>query len=262
MLVFDQLSDSSRFSGAFYDPVSDDWTPVAANSVMAQESPVVLAGGGILVLDELGGSGGILSARSNDWCSVSFGGATFGNLSLPATRAVWNGQRVLVWDSMNGYGGMYSVADDAWSSILTLHAVVGRYGAAATWSGDRLMVWGGYDGAQGPTYPGYLDSGASFDPATNRWASVSAVGAPAGRDTHLMVSDGSRVFVFGGYNLAGCETTGGIYDPSSDTWTRMLSAGAPCLRSGSFFNSALAFWADGRVVVLDSPDKIYSYVPE
>jgi hypothetical protein len=42
----------------------------------------------------------------------------------------------------------------------------------------------------------------------------------------------------------------------------MLSAGAPCLRSGSFFNSALAFWADGRVVVLDSPDKIYSYVPE
>jgi hypothetical protein len=81
-----------------------------------------------------------------------------------------------------------------------------------------------------PTQP---MEGALYDPATDTWAPINPVGAPATRAYYDVIAVDGKIVVWGGWEMAGVGTqewpdaTGGIYDPDLGTWTAIDGAGAP-----------------------------------
>ena len=95
---------------------------------------------------------------------------------------------------------------------------------------------------------GYVNTGGSYDPSTDTWASTSTAGAPSARDYHTAVWTGSEMVVWGGSDLpAGYLNTGGRYDPSTDTWASTSTAGAPAARqehTAVWTGSEMVVWGD------------------
>jgi N-acetylneuraminic acid mutarotase len=94
-----------------------------------------------------------------------------------------------------------------------------RASHSAVWTGSEMIIWGGNDG-------GYLNSGARYNPVSDSWSVISAVGAPAPRSRHTALWTGSQMLVWGG--TAG----GGRYNPATDTWLAMSLTGSPLPRYG------------------------------
>jgi hypothetical protein len=85
-----------------------------------------------------------------------------------------------------------------------------------------MIVWGG---------AGALNTGGSYDPATDTWTVTSTVGAPSGRRQHTAVWTGSKMIVWGGaYTSDTNFDTGAIYQPATDTWIATSTVGAPSAR--------------------------------
>jgi N-acetylneuraminic acid mutarotase len=126
-----------------------------------------------------------------------------------------------------------------------------------------MIVWGGY---------GYLNTGGRYNPSTNSWASVTAFGAPSGRNYHTAIWTGDRMIVWGGhtyipeYQQFG---TGGRYDPVSNSWTPTYSPGAP---EGRAYLPAVwtgnemivwggGFWTGGDGLYIEAVDTGGRYSP-
>ena len=95
-------------------------------------------------------------------------------------------------------------------------------GDPVVWTGKQLIVWG----SAGPNPNA---TGASYDPATDRWEDLPP--APAGpRDEHTAVWTGTEV-LFWGRSPAGAGPnngpTGLAYDPSERTWRVLPEAPIP-----------------------------------
>jgi hypothetical protein len=100
----------------------------------------------------------------------------------------------------------------------------------AVWTGTAMIVWGGKEGAA--PFNSYPDVGWRYDPVTDTWTTISAVGAPSGRFGHLAVWTGRVMVVWGGHDDSGHYfNTGGRYDPATDSWTATSTLGAPSARS-------------------------------
>ena len=118
--------------------------------------------------------------------------------------------------------------DDEWlTAISTTNAPSARRGHSAVWTGTEMIIWGGYNG--GSYWPSQasdcLVEGYRYDPATNSWSTISAVGAPSGRVEHSAVWTGSKMIVFGGTpNGSSTYSDGGAYDPATNTWSPIASA--------------------------------------
>jgi hypothetical protein len=97
-----------------------------------------------------------------------------------------------------------------------------------------MIVWGGDTPA-----------GGTYDPVSDSWTSMSAVGAPSARNGHTAVWTGSRMVVWGGSSTA----TGGVYDPATDTWTATSMVNAPSGRS-----EHTAVWTGSRMIVWGGSD--------
>ncbi|MBC7693652.1 MAG: hypothetical protein H7222_17940 [Methylotenera sp.] len=98
-----------------------------------------------------------------------------------------------------------------------------RYFTSSVWTGTEMIVWGGNNSG------GYLNSGARYNPSTNTWTLMSAVGAPSARAYALMVWTGTEAIVWGG--AAGTPfNDGALYNPTTDTWRPMSSTNAPSAR--------------------------------
>ena len=116
-------------------------------------------------------------------------------------------------------------------------------GFSAIWTGRKLILWGGYTGTAIPyTYFG----GAAYDPETNNWTPISAVGAPSIRASHVAVWTGAKMIVWGGYNDSEhWKNDGGAYDPETDTWSALPQNGSlPSPRQG-----AVAVWSGAKMIV-------------
>src|SRR5439155_5850824 len=59
------------------------------------------------------------------------------------------------------------------------------------WSGSEMIIWGGAS-------PGFLNTGARYNPSTNSWTATSNTNAPASRYLHTAVWTGSEMIVWGG----------------------------------------------------------------
>jgi hypothetical protein len=107
-------------------------------------------------------------------------------------------------------------------------------GHTAVWDGTRMHIWGGAtqdDIATPFPYTATFATGASYNPVTNYWDSISTVNAPTARMQHTAVWDGTRMIIWGGRtsNNNGTFTArndGAIWRPSGtekNEWTTISS---------------------------------------
>jgi hypothetical protein len=101
-----------------------------------------------------------------------------------------------------------------------------------------MLVWGGETEELGPGLTlGYLDryekvlgDGARYNPTTDMWRPISAIGAPAPRFQHLAVWTGTEMVIWGGIPSSTVDVPvmdAARYNPTTDTWTPMSLEGAP-----------------------------------
>ena len=193
-------------------------------------------------------SGGIYDPATNTWTQLT-------TLGAPSARtehtAVWTGARMIVWggadsSSTLNSGASYDPATDSWTPITTAGAPSVRRLHTTVWTGARMIVWGGCAERSNCSSP--LNSGASYDPATDTWAAITTAGAPTARARHTVVWTGTKMIVWGGSVGASSYDTrlnsGGLYDPATDTWTTTTTTGAPLLRAGH-----TAVWSGSKMVV-------------
>ena len=171
-------------------------------------------------------------------------------VGAPAGRsrhtAVWTGSEMIVWGgdwgtAMND-GGRYDPATDSWQPMSS----VGRSARTrhrAVWTGDVMLVWGGNASdffGTNATVPG----GASYDPATDLWIDLSAVGEPSPRADHAAVWTGDELLVWGGTDGTSFMNDGARYDPATDSWSSMAAGGAPSPRA-----EHVAVWSGMEMLV-------------
>lgn len=127
---------------------------------------------------------------------------------------------------------------DTWQSFGFLPSE--RYGHSAVWTGSEMIIWGG-TGTNG-----LKDSGARYNPATDRWTPTSLAGTPpSARRDHTAVWTGSEMIVWGGNTAAGTTQSGGRYNPTTDSWTATsIGANCPSARSGH-----TAVWTGSQMIV-------------
>ena len=185
--------------------------------------------------------------------------------------AVWTGTQMIVWGGQNGDdnglngtifgdGAIYTPATNSWTYLPAgaPNAPSVRYAHTAVWTGSRMIVWGGltYGGSLlTSSTPATVNSGASYDPATNTWTALSASNAPAARYGHTAVWTGSAMIVWGGTAtnyLAGGVTpssglAGAMYDPVADVWTTvpLVATNQPSTRRINH----TAVWTGSRMIV-------------
>jgi N-acetylneuraminic acid mutarotase len=102
----------------------------------------------------------------------------------------------------------------------------GRYGANAVWTGREMITWGGAWRAGNASI--WLDDGAAYDPAGDRWRRIAASPLQA-RAEAFAAWTGRTMLVWGG--RPGTKATygyddfvdGALYDPAKDTWKPMAA---------------------------------------
>jgi hypothetical protein len=179
--------------------------------------------------------------------------------------AAWIGSGVFVWGGSDGSadlgdGGVYHDATDTWTSVGAAGTPPSaRVLASAVWTGSRAIVWGGgpFAGTNG------LDTGARYQPATNDWIGMSALGAPSPRRMPIAVWSGKYMVVWGGLHNGAPVAGGGLYDEAQDAWLPMSGNGAPSLRSGaaSCWTGKLLLLFGGRIGGAGATNEGYAYDP-
>jgi N-acetylneuraminic acid mutarotase len=177
-------------------------------------------------------------------------------------QAVWTGTEAIVWGGSHGSkdktgcetdGARFNPTTNLWRSIATKGAPSARTNPSVVWTGQELIVWGGV--SCDPLNPGYLDTGARYDPATDVWHPMSHSGALLGRALSTAIWTGHDVLIWGGTWGAGDLGDGRRYDPVSDTWKPLSSDGAPTPRRSALAistGSEMIVWGGGHVGGVDS----------
>jgi len=245
--------DTNRNDGARYSPATDTWKPMSTKNAPAArfDFPAVWTGKEMLVwggytdshsryqgghADAHLNTGGRYNPSSDSWKPITTKGA-------PSKRcghtAVWTGNEMIVWGGANtnkvlGDGARYDPARDAWKPVSTEGAPGPRGSHVAVWTGKEMIVWGG-SAREARVASDYLVNGARYNPETDRWKPMSAVGAPKGRVITAAVWTGTEMVVWGGVSDAQGNGgrfvgTGARYNPATDTWTEITLRGAPSPR--------------------------------
>ena len=81
--------------------------------------------------------------------------------------------------------------DDSWTP--TLQLLDPRYWHTAVWTGSEMIVFGGMSSV-GTIY----GDGSRYDPATDTWQLLPALGSPGARQSHVAVWTGTEMVVWGG----------------------------------------------------------------
>ena len=254
-------TDLNQFSAAFvggkmvaaapmslrvYDPTSDVWTSVG--SLHSFENVVVPADQRAFVYGDWGELQGF-DVPSMSLFSIA--PSPFMQSNYPSTRAVWSGTSFLLWDARMGRGNAYNASTNTWTP-LPFDGPRNCDSQSGTWLGDRMILWGGLSGGA----PNNL--GAAYIPAADKWSAMSTVNAPSARLGHVAVSDGSRLYIFGGSDCM----SGGAYDPATDSWSPMDFSQGPCFSATDpIFSTALAFWFGGKLYVTERADELWVYSP-
>ena len=190
---------------------------------------------------------------TGQWVQLSTTGAPAltGEYSMYRT-----GNYIIFWFGWMQTNYMYSLVGQTWSTIPSL-----SYAEPLTegWTGDKMVVWGGertYSGAvhscsfMGNLFQSYsyfqdYSEGASYNPATNSWTSLSTSGTqPSPRAAAAIYGDGSNFLLMGGYQTSTCGDInpanrtkyGGanVYNFAGTIWTNSaLTKSGPALRTAS-----------------------------
>jgi N-acetylneuraminic acid mutarotase len=232
MIVWGGESNAKlKNEGARYFPATDTWsTTTLANAPSARKSHsavwtgsrmVVWGGGGANIFND----GRLYNPETNTWTAMSLAGAPS---ARSAHSVVWTGTQMLVWGGSDGNvksdGKRYSPALNAWLPMTEIGAPQPRMFSPAVWSGSEMIVWGGFACPQQEECSG----GGRYNPATNQWSSIQALGAPAGRHGHTAVwaKESNEVLIWGGGGYIEHFATGARYSPALNQWTAVKGSDA------------------------------------
>jgi hypothetical protein len=228
MIVWGGFGLRPEATGGRYDPASDKWSPISASLAPRgrQRHVAVWTGSEMIVWGGYDGttiltSGGRYDPAADKWTAMSLDGAP---TMIYDPKAVWTGTELIVWASATiATGGRYDPKTDTWKAIATKGAPVPQKGSSLVWTGKEMIVWGGYvnDACN------YSADGAIYDPSTDTWRPMSAVGAPHPRYEHSAVWTGRQMIVWGGSNES---PNAASYDPVADAWYALSEVEAPSPR--------------------------------
>ena len=118
-----------------------------------------------------------------------------------------------------------SDSQSRWDPMNTQNAPSARDLHGAVWTGTEMVVWGGRQSDA-------RETGGRYQPALDRWRSVSTTGAPrfhtSGGSGGQLIWTGDLVVAWQGYD--GGSQYGGRYDPSQDSWQPIATANQPSTR--------------------------------
>ena len=250
------IGDHFLNDGGRYNPVLDQWTPVATAGAPTrrQYHASVWTGSEMIVWggyyndgrDQDATDGGRYNPLTDTWTATATTGAPSARTHFSAT---WTGKRMLIWCGDTDFGpandgATYDPASDSWLPISTARAPLARGWATTVWTGTEMLVWGGSASGNPDRY---FNDGGRYNPQTDSWKSVSA-GGPAGRYQNTAVWTGSEMIVWGGfsyYDSAGHYfNDGSSYNPAADSWAPVSTLGAPSPR-----DQQSAIWTGTEMIV-------------
>jgi len=267
MILFGGFDGANEVAtGGRYDPLADNWSPTSTvNAPSPRTIPnLVWTGSEVVVWSGIGspgaeGDGARYDPATNSWVPV-------GRPATPSERTfhshAWTGVEAVVWGGCGIFaadpcptdtGGLYDLVTDSWTPTSVAGAPTRREFQNTVWTGSEMLIWGGC----GDVFcASRFDTGGRFDPATNSWAPMSAVGAPVRRYWHDGVWTGSEMIVWGGCGNKDCTNTnpplprdGGRYDPATDSWTPTNEVDAP---GGRWFTTTT--WTGDEMIVWGGQD--------
>jgi hypothetical protein len=237
--VWGGVSDSYLGTGGMYAPDAQTWTATTTAGAPSARTEHAHAWTTARLFvwggrndDGLLADGGTFDPIGNLWEATPTSGAPSARRGATAT---WCGDRVVVFGGQGQAGELNTgamlpmaggVTQGSWTPLATTGAPVARQGHSAVWTGTRLLVWGGKVGG----VP--LNSGASYDPATDTWNALPTVNAPTARWGHVAVWTGREMVVFGGEDGTEALVTGGGYDPATGVWHNLSTGGNALARRG------------------------------
>ncbi|MFO1500858.1 MAG: hypothetical protein U1G07_21135 [Verrucomicrobiota bacterium] len=261
-----------------YRPVTDDWRPTAyaptgrsGHTAIWTGSEFIIWGGSrsliAQILEPIGSdllnTGGRFDPKTGRWVPLS-------TVDAPTARVnhegIWTGTDMIIWGGQGisaqsrsavdvrflNTGARYNPQTDKWTAMDTNAAPAARTDFTLTWTGSAAVIFGGRGSATGLRPGGWLNSGASYDPANDSWSSIRIEGAPAPRHLHTAVWTGHEMLVWGGEGSILQRTngpslllnTGARYDPIANTWSSLSTNNAPSGRT-----SHLAVWTGSRMII-------------
>lgn len=241
MLIWGGILDLSGLpraaDGAAYNPVSNTWRSLATIGAPAAraECATVWTGTEMIVWGGNNGytaAGGRYNPTTDTWTPMpTAGGPVY---DYKSSSAVWTGTEMLIaqGDSTadTSQGWRYNPTTNLWTAMSTTNAPSPRRQAASAWTGTELIVWGGYNYFVSGQV---MADGARYNPTTDTWTPMSAIGAPDARYLCTGVWTGSRFFIYGGSRASTLPDPFAPlddafnYDPVTNTWAVATTPGSP-----------------------------------
>lgn len=198
--LFFHLIDAA---GWRYDPVLDDWMPIATAAWLAGDTcsaTPVWSGSEAILWCGFEHRGGRYDPVADHWQPMN------ANNQLVERfwhHAFWIGSEMLVWggithgdfmgtDSETLDGAKYDPVTDQWQKMSAMTPASSSRDSTVVWTGAEMIVWDGDgNGSQ-------ITGGSRYDPVDDSWSTTSALNAPAGRIGHASVWTGTEMLVWGG----------------------------------------------------------------
>jgi hypothetical protein len=235
-------------TNASYNPASNRWTPVPGPG---GPSSSVLGWTGHQLIMWLGSccGGGSDTAEAYSPATSTWHTLPASPLQMrSAASGTWTGKELVVAGGFTTApgpartlrdGAAYNPVTHTWRKIAPMP--LDHWAATAVWDGKEVLFIGGFTGAPG-TGIRLAVRGLAYNPATNRWRWLSAMGYP--RRLFVAVWTGRQVLVWGGVTGAGVAPPHGeAYTPATNTWTALPAAP---LRGRT---SPLAVWTGSQLIV-------------
>ncbi len=245
--------------GARYAPETDSWQLTSTRlaprerddhaAVWTGREMIVWGGNAYSEAEEKLATGARYDPAENTWRATPPSGLS----ARDDPRAVWTGTEMIVWGGRDAAGhadtgARYAPARDRWRPVSHHRAPAAREDHTAVWTGTEMIVWGGWNGADDAR--DYALGGGRYDPSTDTWRPMSAIGAPEPREDHAAIWTGTEMIVWGGVVREGVPSvrhqrgTGGRYTPATDTWSPLTLGDAPGARE-----DAVVVWTGDEMIV-------------
>ncbi|MDA8343161.1 MAG: hypothetical protein M0007_13200 [Actinomycetota bacterium] len=215
-----------------YNPTSNTWKVLPSSGMPAPEASTLTSGAprgagivwtGSKLLVWRSNTNGSTAPMAN---GAAYDPSTNRWTALPAPPAplgvgaafAWTSKELVVWGGNSGStmlatGAMYDPSTNRWRAMARSALPPTTY-ATAVWTGSTVFVSGGLISVSASGLADLSPSTATFDPATNTWATVASAPAlasnapPSGtavataRDNPDLVWTGSQVIMLSGYDGA------------------------------------------------------------
>ncbi|MDB6071240.1 MAG: hypothetical protein JWL81_2411, partial [Verrucomicrobiales bacterium] len=211
MIIWGGFNGVALLDGARYTPqpgTGGVWNALPASGLEARyQHSATWTGSEMIVFGGTNGSvafsnGARWNPTTGTWAALAAG---------PTARylhtAVWTGTGLLVWGGNNlfasapyGNGAVYSPINQNWTEMGSSGVPAARFHHSAVWSGTEMIVWGGSTSSVNSLV--YTNTGASYNPVSGTWRSLTLNGAPGPRIQPLMAWTGLELLIYGGSNGA------------------------------------------------------------